>query len=282
MAPRILKTLERQLEEPGPGSVIVDYAADALIRLGSTTPASVAQKLYPLRPEAALILLRQAGSEADEFLFTLLERERSTPWLVAANLLHRHNSPGFAARLLHDLQITANVIVNDPDRFMSIGLSFGGSAVGDSFSITHASLPPKPRYRLYKGEGHLLVSGPIPIYYERSVQRPGTQTIVGTLFDNSIPSAEVKLQYLAVVASSAVELRDQEQHYVEWRGRAGYVAELSKIRESLQARYAALIKALTDNGKLTPAEAAAVRTLQVNLVVTDQRSRQSPPLPPLP
>jgi hypothetical protein len=262
----------------------LDAGLDALIQLGARVDPIVLLAVYQHRPAQALVLLANADDVANpawaqptnDLLLGLIAREKGLPWFASANLAIARRTPGVAAILMRDLEITVSVTVSDEGNSayssfdgMGVGVACGGIGLAPG-------LPPWATYSLtdYPQTGDaVLALGPKPIYYRRYVSSAG-QTPAGSSQFRGGPDARERLTYITQLArldEKSTPIRAFESHSVAWRGEAALTAALTRIQEDVARRVQVLIQSLIATGALTNEEAASIQP-RVTFTVNDARS----------
>lgn len=258
-----------------PQSATLDVALDALIQLRAITPPAWARTVLDARPAQALILLSFMDTRADDVLRDLAMNTGGHTWLVAENLLLAHRAPGTAVTLLSGLKLTGVLDVKRADAKAGVGQ--GGSIPGSGRpDVAMPGFPSVARYATYQGCASgcvMLVDGPTPVYYERTVAPAG---VVRPGFDRPAPSppgAGLRLRYRARLLETAsapqqpLPLSEYEIRSTAWRDQATLDAEVARFRADILSKYEETIGRLTSAGLLTPAEAASLPKPAVDVVV---------------
>jgi hypothetical protein len=99
-------------------------------------PATDAQRIYSGFPVQSLILLSRSQEDTAPALLAIFKSERrwSAAWLAAGNLLLERHAKGFAAVLIEDMIVHAQVMVTEPGT---------GSGLGGGSSCCGVGLSPK-------------------------------------------------------------------------------------------------------------------------------------------
>src|ERR1700722_10484462 len=260
---------------------------DALIQFHAEVPAGDAQRIYPEFPVQSLILLSRSQEETAPALLAIFKSERRwlAAWLAAGALLRDRHAEGFAAAVIEDMTVHAQVMVTEP----GAGGGFGGSA-----SCCGAGMPPKPRagwpplgVYAFGGCGDrvqpgatLLVGGTDPAYYHRQVnatyQADGVSGC-GCGLDQDL----VRQHYLTTLLNDSAEqppVRAYVSHTIVWQGPDGYRGELTAFIGEQQRVFAQLARRLGERNLLSEADAKILRPkLQIRTV--DWRASKQPALP---
>jgi hypothetical protein len=262
-------------------------ALDALIQLGVQTPAADAQRIYPEFPAQSLILFSRSQEDMAAALLAVFKSERrwSAAWLAAGNLLLQHHAKGFAAALIEDMTVHAQVMVIKP------GLGSGG---GGESSCCGASASPKakagwPPVGVYGfggcGEGlragdTVLAGGTDSAYYRRLVSASYQMEDVSSC-GCSADWDLVRQHYLTNLLSDSADqppVSAHVSHTIVWQGPDAYRSELAAFIGDQQRVFAELVRRLGDQGLLSEEEAKSLRP-RLQIRVSDQRASQEPALP---
>jgi len=262
-------------------SVVRQAALDSLIRLDAEVPSDVLLPLYASSPNEVLILLARSPQQNQNALLTLFtEDEPPARWLAAGNLLAEARTPGFAARLLAGLKITASVYLYDREDHDGFGTGGGcGGGYGGEEWMPDSELPPVGYYALNytPGRGATVVApGRRVVYYTR-VLRP-TRFAGGVCgFDREAARVEYFATLLNVTDDSLGFTAYPWRHVV-CKDPAGCRRVLAGVRDEVTRSYAALLGRLLDAGLLDAAEASQLRP-DITLDITDLRDKKTFPLP---
>jgi hypothetical protein len=262
-------------------------ALDALIQLGVQTPAADAQRIYPEFPAQSLILLSRSQEDTAAALLAVFKSERrwSAAWLAAGNLLLQHHAKGFAAALIEDMTVHAQVMVTEP------GLESGG---GGESSCCGASPSPKakagwPPVGVYGfgGCGESLRSGDTVLaggtdsaYYRRQVSASYQMEDVSSCGCGADWDL-VRQHYLTNLLSDSADqppVSAHVSHTIVWQGPDAYRSALAAFIGDQQRVFAELARRLGDQGLLSEEEAKSLRP-RLQIRVSDQRASQEPALP---
>ena len=148
----------------------------------------------------------------------------------------------------------------------------GGSGVGCGAAGLAPGLPPWATYALTSSPDAgvtVLMTGPKPIYYRRSVG-PAGQTPSGSITFIGGPTGDHRLAYLAAAAgidAANMPVRGYEQHPVAEDGSLD--REVTRIRKDLLVRYQRLMRMLVDRN-IVPVDAVADLP-PIDLEVEDHR-----------
>jgi hypothetical protein len=260
---------------------------DALIQLNAQAPAADAQRIYPEFPVQSLILLSRSQEETAPALLAIFKGERRwlAAWLASGALLLERHAEGFAATVVEDMTVHAQVKVTEP----GAGGGSGGSAYccGAGFlPKPKAGWPPLGVYA-FGGCGNrvqpgatLLTGGTDPAYYHRQVNAsyqvegvPGC----GCGLDQDL----VRQHYLTTLLSDSPEqppVRAHVSHTIAWQGPDAYRAELAAFIGEQQQAFAQLTRRLGERSLLSEADAKIIRP-KLEIRVWDVRASQQPALP---
>ena len=261
---------------------------DALIELRAPLPVQAARKLYPEFAAQSIILLVRSPEDAQSSALDIFHiAEANWTWLAAGNLLLKNRTPGFAALLLS--QFTEHIELGVVDGGFGGGSVGGSSECGFSPRGPKAGWPPVGLYFLNQFPERIpyltdtfLIGGETPVYYWRD--EPGN-------YDNPTASHgacdegnrdQYRAQYLNKLMEPwfpQIKLDAYPHTTIEWKGEADYRQQLTRIAEEQRARFHSVIALLQDTAQvLTPSEAAPLK-LRLEVVIRDDRSRRSVPLP---
>jgi hypothetical protein len=254
---------------------ITSAVLDALIKLPGAQPTDWARAVFDHWPAQSLILLSRGDEDTIAPLLDLLDSQQGVRWLAAANLLLPRRPPGLASVLLSNIEIQADLEIRSSDGWSGsvVGGVAGGAA--DYGAASEPGFPPHVSYCLtslpHRG-ATVLATGPVTIYYQRSVSSHGS---MGRCDERSVtaPTSQHRLDYLAALrgSSSNLGLRSQERRTVVWRPGLDVDAEAAAFRTSILWRHAEIIRQLLAQGLLTEAEAAAAPEPRITLTVRDRR-----------
>ena len=261
---------------------------DALIELRAPVPVQAARKLYPEFAAQSIILLVRSPEDAQSSALDIFHiAEANWTWLAAGNLLLKNRTPGFAALLL--TQFTEHMEVSVIDSGHGGGVGGGGSECGFSSGGPKAGWPPVGLYfldqfpnRFPQLTAAFLIGGETSVYYWRN--EPGN-------YDNPTASPgacddgnrdQYRVQYLNKLMEPwlpGIKLDAYPHTAIEWKSEADYRQQLIGIAEEQRARFHSVVAFLQDTAQvLTPSEAAPLK-LRLEVVIRDDRSRRSVPLP---
>jgi hypothetical protein len=256
---------------------------DALIQLRAPLDESVLASIVQGFPTEGVILSLQNPHVSAAFLAEVrASRPAASAEAVAlSNALAAMRAPGFAATLLHEVQLTQWVWLSDSGDARMGGTA--GSILGGILQLKVPSgLPSVGRYRLTSqpaSQDEVFSDGATPIYLEHIIVEPGIERI-----PEWPPEAYcvqcLRIGYLAVLASlpaTEVKRAIEPQISIRWSTLLGLNAEMSRaLAEQIQAMNQ-LAKSLVSAGALLPAELEL--PLKIEVQINDQRKDQSPPIP---
>jgi len=260
---------------------------DALIELGAIVPVNEAHRLYPEFAAQSLILLVRSQTDAHSALFEIFHKARmNRNWLAVGNVLVKRLPPGFAALLLARFTQHMTVLVFDPHS--GGDFASGGGECGFSPGVPKARWPSVGVYVLTQFPERLgltatfLVGGDTAVYYWRV--EPG--------YDNppDAPSVcddgnrdQYRAQYLNRLVQSSyprINLESYPKITISWEGETDYRGRLLAAVEDQRVDFRRAVALLQQSGEvLTPTEAAALKP-RLEIVVLDERTDRSTPLPP--
>jgi hypothetical protein len=283
LIPAIQAVVAQHAPVASSSNATLDIALDSLIQLQATLPADVLSSVFPERPAQALILASRAGDESNEFLLDVVRHSDGTRWFAAANILLDRSKADLTLAVLEHLKVVISVHIVNAGAGFGVGTGRGGG-VGCGAVGLAPGLPPWAAYSLtpYPHPGVVvLATGPEPIYYRRTLSRPGetpatSETIMGG------PSSADRLAYVAKAAGiveATLPIRGDETHSIELNTDAALPVTLNRIRADVRGRLNQLMQLLSAAKLLTERDAAAQQP-PVVLEVLDRRSeRQLQPNP---
>jgi hypothetical protein len=282
LEPALVRTLSDPALADGPEEKIVRRAAlDALIRLGARVPAEHLRALPQDFADEVLILLASAPKENRDALletFAALAGDSGLDarWLAAGNLLAETEARGFAALLLRDLKVEANVAVVDWHGNNGFGTGGGGGGgCGGSYKGP-AGFPPVSYYALTGevGRGAVVVApGRRPVFYVRS-----TSPYVGCGHSTTVVRDVVRVEYLTELLNTSPDFDARPSDSVVCTDARQCRGELVGLRTRIEQAYAAMVGLLVEKGHLdAPGDAPA--SPPISFMLWDERRRRTFPLP---
>jgi hypothetical protein len=258
---------------------------DALIQLRAEAPEREAARLYPEFPAQSLILLTRDGKEADNSLLEIFRAEHSQrlAWLAAGNLLAQRRVPGFAAAVLGNLTVQAEIRVTDSDR-PGVGKGSGGSC--GSGLEGRANWPVVGTYTLAEKapEAILLADGADPVYYFRTViglPEHDNKNHCGLGSSGALNLNIYREHYLATLLSVPQwtrPLKSSISQTIIWENSDAYLAFLRNLVQQEQTSFNEVTRRLKDAGLLTAEEAATVKP-RFEIAIVDDRDDKKTRLP---
>jgi len=255
-------------------------ALDALIQLGTPPPATWARSFFDRWPAQSLILLSRAGDDATAELIGLASTQTGIRWLTAANLLLKRRSPGFAALLLRDLEISADLaIVSSEKQSFSSGGGGGDASAADGAGARAPEFPPLTHYYLSTGPhpgAVVLATGPQTIFFMREVSAPGDAP-AHSWTDTTAPRPGQRFDYIAALLDTSVQslsVKSRESRIVVGRDGLSVDKESAAFREDILKRYTSLVAVLVGKGLLTSEEAVSLPQPKVVITIQDHRGRK--------
>jgi hypothetical protein len=256
---------------------------DTLIQLDARVPGRHAMDVFPRFPAQALILLSYSAVENREILLSLMDQAKSDEvWLGAGNLLST-GAAGFAARLMNEITVHAEVtVVNGERRPVAGGVGSGGSIGCGGPSRPPLDWPEAGQYALTlvpERSESLLAWGTRPVYYRRVLGRADYhpwQEPQGS--SNRDP---YRLEYLARFIDKTPASLPFALHpriTIVWSGAEAYRGEVEAFLQQQRILFHILASDLRMRQWMTPDEEQAVR-LRIVVEVSDFRSNPSGPLP---
>jgi len=261
---------------------------DALIQTNVAVPAETLRRLSPdFGNDVAVLLARLPAEESGTLSFELYHSPPEHGYAlqyVSAALLAQHPPPGFAADLLANIHVRANVWVVLPG---SEGFGVGG---GGSYSVSlelpREDWPAIGQYALSKQKGDgasLVVGGVDPIYATR---KESTRF----LGDDSVMSMGVYLgpgerlrliSEMLGVSPGALKWQTAPQTTIEFASLPQFDAALRAFVDEQQEKYRATADALVARDLMAPEEAdESLPELELNLI--DMRGEGAVPIPKTP
>lgn len=285
LEPALVRTLSDPALADGPEERVVRQAAlDALIRLGAKVPAETLSALPHGFANEALVLLASAPSEnrdalLEAFAVMAAEGGANAHWLAAGNLLAETKARGFAALLLRDLKVEANIFVVDREENYGFGSGGGGGCgCGGSYEGP-AGFPPVSYYALTGAAGRdavVVAPGRRPVFYVRSANPYDVRC-----YSTALVRDAVRVEYLAELLGTTgdgldFDARPSESVVCEDARRCG--RELAGLRERIGLSYAALVGRLVAVGHLDgPGDAPP--SPPMTFLLWDERRHRTFPLP---
>jgi hypothetical protein len=263
---------------------------DALIRLRAEVDPELLLALFKLGYRAeAIVLLVSAMPRSQSVLLELADGWLDhTEWTAACNMLAETRTPGLAALLLRDVEVSVTVLVTDD---VGVGLGEGvGFGCGASYGIgCGASIPqgfpPLTYYDLtpYPERGVTVVApGRNPVYM--STRNTPRSARVAASKGRASGNSRERLEYLAETLDTyinSIELNDEVSRTIVWSDAASFTSEVSGIRDEVVQAHGALKKRLVAAGLLTKADARAIGP-KIEIIIEDRRGDPSEPLPSVP
>jgi hypothetical protein len=288
-APALMKLLSSPPGEPeAERPLVIRAALDALIRIEANPgreeleAAKVLRRFHPM----PFILLARNAKANQGYLLDLVARKRTgiETWIAAANLLAELEAPGFAYRLLHDLELELSITVVDPGAPRRAGAHFAFGH-GDGFLRVVDGFPPTALYRLAlrpRTGDVLLAPGSRPVFFRRW-ERGGDR--VG--FGGSSPTLDrdmLRLEYLSTLlapGSLPDGLAARTQVRIVWQNEDRFVDDAEIASIAIETAWREAVAALEEKGRLTSKEVRELVLPEIEIEVEDRRQDQEIPLPPL-
>ena len=256
---------------------------DALVQLDARLPAATVAPFLDRWPVQSLILLANASSRADDVLLPLVSSTSGFGWYAVANLLLSTRPAGFAFRLLDGLQLKLTVQVGDTDRLSvpSFGMSVGGE--GCNYSVSALGFPSIAGYQLATKHSAtaVLAPGPMDVYYRRLVAN-GPWFIPPCPLPASSPRHFDRVRYVkALVAQDfpAMDFYESNLAAIQWTNAQRFQVQLAEHRRRVEETHRDVVSLLVRSGDLTDEEAARLAP-EIEVIIIDQRTAPSEPLPP--
>lgn len=300
----LIPDLESQLERTTPATLSGDARVasfrttlailDTLIQLDAKVPAATITRIeklgYNAQTEELVLLCRLPWEEAEPAIRSFYQPGSSgnaAATRVAAQLLAQHPPKGFAAELLSTIQVTARILVHDPNgggggigSGSSSCCGAGSGAMDDDWpEIGRSSfLDPHPRGQPLPKDATLFLPAPDPVYVHRSVSRyyyaSGCAGL--TPLNDAIRSHLVRTMLKGDTASPFPE----QPVYLDinFQSREAYRAAVQAFVDAQQDNFYQVGRALTALDLLTEEERQAA-TLRIHLSVQDLRAQPAEDLP---
>lgn len=245
----------------------VSVGLDALIEIGAKPDPSLLTATRGTAPVQSLILLSRMDAAAAHVLLAIMADSMGYPWFAAANLLKQRRAAGFAASLLKEVELVAEVVVSLDGK---VGIEGGifGAVVGDKAGGLAEGYPPLTDYAFRGCSGSnraVLADGPTTVCYAKARRVLSSHDING-------PTDEDRLAYFTT-EWSPLQLQALQSVSVVWKDDAGTKAALAEVVSVVQRKYAAAIPRLQQLGWLTDDEARALATPRIRTSIRDLRPR---------
>jgi hypothetical protein len=260
--------------------IVRQAALDSLIRLDAETDADKLLPLYQTSPDEVIILLARSPQKNQAALLPLFVEEMPTArWLAVGNLLAETRAPGFAARLLKDLKINANVAVFDSDGPHGMNGGYGGGCGGGyGMTVRNDEFPPVSYYSLTDNaerNATVVAPGRHVIYYLSRPFPGGSHGCELRDRDN------LRVEYLADLLNTSEEDLKFGAHLwreVVCKDAAQCRRAIAGVRDEISKSYDALLGRLLKESLLDPAEAGELKP-DITLDIMDYRDKRMFPLP---
>lgn len=283
LTPALIRTLSDPMLGYGSEERIVRQAAlDALIRLGAKVPPDV------LRAQGdsneVFILLASAPAENQDALLEMFaamggDGGANAYWLAAGNLLAEMKAHGFAALLLRDLKVEADIAVMDWDGNAGFGSDGGGGCGCGGFYERPEGFPQVSYYDLMSEAARdavVVAPGKHPVFYRRSTSPYG-----GGCYSTATAKDVVRVEYLAALLDKLegdLDFDARPSESVVCKEARQCRRELAGVRARIEQSYTALVSRLVEKGHLDgPGDAPASPPMTFTL--WEQRRRRTFPLP---
>ena len=255
-------------------SAVASAALDALIQLQASVPAGWSRTFLEKWPAQTLILLSRAGGDAGPVLLDVARSQRGVRWLAAANLLLTRRTPGFAAHLLDDLEISAWVLITK-DQSQLGGMGALDASVGHGGVGRLPDFPPLANYYLSSSAnagGVVLSPGPVTIYYFRDVSQPG-ETANPIWHDTTAPRPRHRLQYVSALLAptGGLGLAEFESRSIVWTNQNALDAEVESLKTEIGRKFSSIVQQLVTRGLMTAEEAKATPPPKIAIQIKDNR-----------
>lgn len=295
VVPDLIAVLEaRSYIDPGARNYLVAALLDALIQAqiprgvpiqGTLDPTTFAQFVEDW-PVQTLILFGRIGPERDGILLDLLPRSSGKVWWGVANLLVYRRVPGFAAEVLHGVELNLEIRVTDP------GIGSGGGIGGGMYAdccpmgdqLRPRSYPPEAVYDFTENvPGAIVLSrGPRPVYYTRRLTTDPIGRVRRSRIDPG-PDVDTRLDYINALLGGFAEpdLRSHMRANIEWQDEQTFLTRVEMERSLVERRYQQMLERLISYGGMSRQEAHDL-PLRLNVQVSDDRTSPTSPLPIIP
>jgi TonB family protein len=254
---------------------------DALVQLDAHVPVDVLRPSFSRWPIPSLILLNNASGDRDAFLLERLNGRGNFEWQAMANLLLESKPPGFAFRLLEDLQLRLIIYVTD-DPGRGFGNASGSAVENDSSeTIGPSGFPPLAEYQfaLARPGATIMSTGPQTVYYARRMRSPGVIPQPGSL--PAKPSAVDRVQYLNALVKerfASAPLRATTSETLVWANPEAFRRDIAARRNDIAGLYQRIVSFLVSTKHLSEDEGRTFSP-QIAIAIEDRRSDKGEPLP---
>ena len=219
---------------------------DALIQLVAQVPVGDAQRIYAELPVQSLILLSRSQEDAVPALLAIFKSERRWPaaWLAAGAMLLERRADGFAAAVIGNMTVHAEVVITEP------GVGYGSGGASNCCGAASAPKPKEgwPSVGVYAFGGcadrvqpgaTLLAGGSDPAYYQRHVT--ANYQVYGISACGCSPDQDlVRQHYLTRMLSDSPDhppVRAHVSHTIPWKGPEAYQSDLAAFLAEQQTLF---------------------------------------------
>ncbi|HZS06323.1 MAG TPA: hypothetical protein VFD58_15890 [Blastocatellia bacterium] len=263
---------------------VISTTFDALIRLDAEAPSEILMPLSDRFRNEVIILLAKSPEKNRPDLLSLLQRQLTDEqWLAICNLLASVRARGFAASLLRELKIRVDIYVTqDPHAWFGHGGS--GHGVGCGVLQVSEGFPPLVFYDLHEWakRGFILVApGRHSIYYSRREFEPEANGKFTGSSHSINERNQYRTEYLAELLNTSVEVlkfNPSPSFTVVWKSNAAFKGEVTRRREEIKQKWAALIGRLVQAKLLSEKDAAGVKP-NITIEIHDERKNKTVKLP---
>ena len=285
LAPLLYKLLDHKDADWNFEQSLVDHCAlDSLIQQGQSVPARMVVSLFNRYPDETLILAAKDPDETQGALLGLIMQERrDLQWFAIANILSKQKTPGFAALLASDINITISVEVVD-----NLGIGTGhGSGLGSGCSSSCGGgveqveeYPPIGLYRISDkrdGSDGLVSDGIHPIFFKRRLVAAGDNFFGNDGCSSDWSRNTARLAYLANMLqaeTSDLGINLDNSETIECHNIEQYRRQLTGIRAKVETSFGGLVARLVA-GKLVSSEDAATLRPKLAITIFDSRTDKS-------
>ncbi len=255
---------------------------DALIRsdasLNESTLASIASG-FPA--EGAILMLQDAHANRSLLADLRNAHPGGAEWVAASNALVSVRAEGFAATLLHEIQITHSFWVTESGEIPASGMA-GSLGSGNPALKVPPGFPPVPLYRLTAtpaADDRLVSDGAAPIYSQRAVFQPGIQQTLHWAPEGHCFQC-LRISYLSELAYASrpeIARSVEPRTPIRWSDLAHLNADAWQAIADQIAAMKGLAKLLISAGALRPSELDL--PLKIEVRIEDQRQDRSQPIP---
>lgn len=235
---------------------------DVLIEMRMPVPWEDLEQWFRNFPDEVIVLMARNPAANEAPLLDWFDEDiPHSRWLAIGDLLAEHRTPGFALRLLRDLEVTVAVTVGSG---FGAGSGGGMSACGGCRPL--APLPGYPPIGYYKlmrqliPGSALVAAGPTPIYVERGIT--SQHHVCWASGEPGADRNEYRLDYLAAllyVPRDKLPFGAKSNYSLPWLDEEQFSSDMQAIVADQKAQFGLLLRKLQDAGLLEAAEAAGLQ-----------------------